>query len=133
MLLPCWRSIFRCSCSFVYACTSNQEPRSCRAPIVRRGPIAVKRAGLRHTCVVYDAHTGPDLAGFAGRVSDLGEGRWTITAAIDAAVPTPVLNAAPFDRFNSGGEAEFADRLLSAMRHEFGGHGERRAPEQGAP
>jgi 6-phosphogluconate dehydrogenase len=100
---------------------------------VRRGPIAVKRAGLRHTCVVYDAHTGPDLAGFAGRVSDLGEGRWTISAAIDEAVPAPVLSAALFDRFSSRGEAEFADRLLSAMRREFGGHVERRAPEQGAP
>jgi 6-phosphogluconate dehydrogenase len=72
--------------------------------------------------------TSPDLAQYAGRVSDSGEGRWTITAAIDEAVPAPVLSAALFDRFSSRGEAEFADRLLSAMRREFGGHVERRAP-----
>jgi 6-phosphogluconate dehydrogenase len=77
--------------------------------------------------------TSPDLADFTGRVSDSGEGRWTISAAIDEAVPAPVLSAALFDRFSSRGEAEFADRLLSAMRREFGGHVERRAPAQGAP
>lgn len=64
----------------------------------------------------------PDLARFSGRVSDSGEGRWTLTAAIDEAVPTPVLSAALYERFTSRGEAEFADRLLSAMRYEFGGH-----------
>src|SRR6266699_3846259 len=67
----------------------------------------------------------PDLAGFAGRVSDSGEGRWTIKAAIDEAVPAHVLSAALYDRFSSRGEAEFADRLLSAMRYEFGGHVEK--------
>ena len=62
------------------------------------------------------------LAGFAGRVSDLGEGRWTIKAAIDEGVPAHVLLAALYDRFASRGEAEFANKLLSAMRYEFGGH-----------
>ncbi len=69
----------------------------------------------------------PALAGFAGRVSDSGEGRWTIKAAIDEAVPAHVLTAALFERFSSRGEAEFADRLLSAMRYEFGGHVEKSA------
>jgi 6-phosphogluconate dehydrogenase len=64
----------------------------------------------------------PALAGFAGRVSDSGEGRWTIKAAIDEAVPAHVLTAALYERFSSRGEAAFADKLLSAMRYEFGGH-----------
>jgi len=64
----------------------------------------------------------PALAEFAGRVSDSGEGRWTIKAAIDEAVPVPVLATALFERFSSRGEADFADKLLSAMRFEFGGH-----------
>ena len=69
----------------------------------------------------------PELAGFAGRVSDSGEGRWTIKAAIDEAVPAHVLSAALYDRFSSRGEAEFANKLLSAMRYEFGGHIEKPA------
>jgi 6-phosphogluconate dehydrogenase len=69
----------------------------------------------------------PALAGFAGRVSDSGEGRWTIKAAIDEAVPSHVLTAALYERFSSRGEAEFADKLLSAMRYEFGGHIEKPA------
>jgi 6-phosphogluconate dehydrogenase len=69
----------------------------------------------------------PALAGFAGRVSDSGEGRWTIKAAIDEAVPAHVLTAALYERFSSRGEGEFADRLLSAMRYEFGGHVEKPA------
>ena len=64
----------------------------------------------------------PDLAQFSGRVSDSGEGRWTVKAAIDEAVPIPVLSAALYQRFSSRGEAEYADRLLSAMRFGFGGH-----------
>ena len=64
----------------------------------------------------------PQLAEFGGRVSDSGEGRWTITAAIDEAVPVHVLSSALFERFSSRGEADFADKLLSAMRFEFGGH-----------
>jgi 6-phosphogluconate dehydrogenase len=67
----------------------------------------------------------PDLEDFSGRVSDSGEGRWTAIAAIDEAVPTPVLSSALFERFSSRGEADFADKLLSAMRFEFGGHHEK--------
>jgi 6-phosphogluconate dehydrogenase len=68
----------------------------------------------------------PDLANFAGRVSDSGEGRWTIAAAIDESVPVPVLASALFERFSSRGEAEFANKVLSAMRYGFGGHLEKR-------
>ena len=64
----------------------------------------------------------PTLANFAGKVSDSGEGRWTIKAAIDEAVPVPVLSSALYERFSSRGEATFGDKLLSAMRYEFGGH-----------
>jgi 6-phosphogluconate dehydrogenase len=64
----------------------------------------------------------PDLSQFAGRVSDSGEGRWTIKAAIDEAVPVPVLTSALYERFDSRGEADFANKLLSAMRYQFGGH-----------
>jgi 6-phosphogluconate dehydrogenase len=63
-----------------------------------------------------------NLDKFSGRVSDSGEGRWTIKAAIDEAVPAHVLTAALYERFSSRGEADFADKLLSAMRYEFGGH-----------
>jgi 6-phosphogluconate dehydrogenase len=69
----------------------------------------------------------PTLARFAGRVSDSGEGRWTIKAAIDESVPVPVLSAALYQRFASRGEAEFQNKLLSAMRHAFGGHLEKSA------
>jgi 6-phosphogluconate dehydrogenase len=64
----------------------------------------------------------PALENYAGRVSDSGEGRWTITAAIDESVPAPILSAALYARFNSRGESDFADKVLSAMRHGFGGH-----------
>jgi 6-phosphogluconate dehydrogenase len=67
----------------------------------------------------------PELTNFAGRVSDSGEGRWTIKAAIDEGVPAPVLTASLYERFSSRGEALFADKLLSAMRYEFGGHVEK--------
>ena len=69
----------------------------------------------------------PDLATFTGRVSDSGEGRWTNMAAIEEGVPTPVLSTALFQRFTSRGEEDFADKLLSAMRFEFGGHLEKKA------
>ncbi|MBV8574681.1 MAG: decarboxylating 6-phosphogluconate dehydrogenase [Acetobacteraceae bacterium] len=69
----------------------------------------------------------PALSGFAGRVSDSGEGRWTIKAAIDEGVPAHVLSSALYERFSSRGEADFADKLLSAMRYEFGGHLEKPA------
>jgi 6-phosphogluconate dehydrogenase len=69
----------------------------------------------------------PGLAKFSGRVSDSGEGRWTITAAIDESTPVPVLSAALYQRFTSRGEDDFADKVLSAMRFQFGGHVERAA------
>jgi 6-phosphogluconate dehydrogenase len=75
----------------------------------------------------------PDLGKFAGRVSDSGEGRWTVMAAIDESVPAPVLSAALYERFSSRGEADFANKLLSAMRYEFGGHLEKPVePTKGA-
>ena len=71
----------------------------------------------------------PTLSQFDGRVSDSGEGRWTIKAAIDEGVPVPVLTTALYERFSSRGAAEFQDKLLSAMRYEFGGHHEKPAPK----
>ena len=68
----------------------------------------------------------PDLAGFEGRVSDSGEGRWTILASVDTGAPAPVLATALYERFISRGEADFADKILSAMRKEFGGHDEKK-------
>ena len=71
--------------------------------------------------------TDPALASYAGRVSDSGEGRWTIEAAIDEGVPAPVLSAALYERFSSRGDGDFANKVLSAMRHGFGGHVEKAA------
>jgi 6-phosphogluconate dehydrogenase len=71
-------------------------------------------------------HESPKLEGFSGRVSDSGEGRWTIDAAIEEGVPVPVLSSALFQRFSSRGEADFANKVLSAMRLQFGGHAERK-------
>jgi 6-phosphogluconate dehydrogenase len=73
----------------------------------------------------------PDLAKFAGRVSDSGEGRWTIKAAIDESVPAPVLSAALYERFSSRGEDDFAEKVLSALRFQFGGHKEKTADSKG--
>ncbi len=70
----------------------------------------------------------PKLSNFQGRVSDSGEGRWTIMAAIDEGIPAHVLSSALYERFSSRGEADFADKCLSAMRYEFGGHVEKKAP-----
>jgi 6-phosphogluconate dehydrogenase len=72
----------------------------------------------------------PDLAKFAGHVSDSGEGRWTIRAAIDEAVPVPVLSAALYERFSSRGADDFADKMLSALRYQFGGHLEKTGEEK---
>jgi 6-phosphogluconate dehydrogenase len=69
----------------------------------------------------------PELEEFSGRVSDSGEGRWTVKAAIDEAIPAPVLTAALYERFSSRGEADFQNRLLSAMRFQFGGHLEKKS------
>jgi len=89
------------------------------AEVWRRGSvIASWLLDLTANALVAD----PALSKFAGRVSDSGEGRWTIKAAIDEAVPVHVLTAALYERFSSRGEADFADKLLSAMRYEFGGH-----------
>ncbi len=89
------------------------------AEVWRRGSvIASWLLDLTAISLVQD----PNLSNFAGRVSDSGEGRWTIKAAIDEAVPVPVLTCALYERFSSRGEADFANRLLSAMRYEFGGH-----------
>jgi 6-phosphogluconate dehydrogenase len=94
------------------------------AEVWRRGSvIASWLLDLTANALVAD----PTLAKFAGRVSDSGEGRWTIKAAIDEAVPAHVLTAALYERFSSRGEADFADKLLSAMRYEFGGHLEKSA------
>ena len=68
----------------------------------------------------------PQLEGFSGRVSDSGEGRWTVNAAVEEGVPVPVLSAALFQRFSSRGEADFANKILSAMRFQFGGHHEKK-------
>jgi 6-phosphogluconate dehydrogenase len=92
------------------------------AEVWRRGSvIASWLLDLSASALIKD----PKLEGFQGRVSDSGEGRWTIKAAIDEAVPTPVLTAALYERFSSRGEADFADKLLSALRYEFGGHVEK--------
>jgi 6-phosphogluconate dehydrogenase len=94
------------------------------AEVWRRGSvIASWLLDLTATALVKDAN----LASFAGRVSDSGEGRWTVKAAIDEAVPVPVLSTALYQRFSSRGESDFQDKLLSAMRFEFGGHHEKAA------
>jgi 6-phosphogluconate dehydrogenase len=92
------------------------------AEVWRRGSvIASWLLDLTAASLVKD----PGLSGFSGRVSDSGEGRWTIKAAIDEAVPAPVLTTALYERFSSRGEADFANKLLSAMRFQFGGHVEK--------
>jgi 6-phosphogluconate dehydrogenase len=93
------------------------------AEVWRRGSvIASWLLDLSATALLQD----PALKNFAGRVSDSGEGRWTIKAAIDEGVPAHVLSSALYERFSSRGEADFADKLLSAMRYEFGGHLEKK-------
>ncbi len=95
------------------------------AEVWRRGSvIASWLLDLTAQALVAD----PGLETFAGRVSDSGEGRWTIAAAIDEGVPAQVLSAALYERFSSRGQADFADRLLSAMRYQFGGHVEKTSP-----
>jgi 6-phosphogluconate dehydrogenase len=94
------------------------------AEVWRRGSVIASwlldltAAALQHS---------PELKEFAGRVSDSGEGRWTLKAAIDESVPAPILSTAVSERFASRGEADFANRLLSAMRYQFGGHEEKHA------
>jgi 6-phosphogluconate dehydrogenase len=94
------------------------------AEVWRRGSvIASWLLDLTASALLKD----PQLKEFGGRVSDSGEGRWTIKAAIDEAVPAPVLTSALYERFSSRGEAEFQNKLLSAMRFQFGGHLEKSA------
>ncbi len=91
------------------------------AEVWRRGSVV---ASWLLDLTAHALSESPDLADFEGRVSDSGEGRWTVLAAVDAGVPVPVLSTALYSRFESRGEADYADRLLSAMRKEFGGHDE---------
>jgi 6-phosphogluconate dehydrogenase len=94
------------------------------AEVWRRGSvIASWLLDLTAAALVKDSA----LSAFTGQVSDSGEGRWTIKAAIDEAVPVPVLSAALYQRFSSRGESDFQDKLLSAMRYQFGGHLEKSA------
>ena len=97
------------------------------AELWRRGSvIASWLLDLSATALLQD----PALNNFAGRVSDSGEGRWTIKAAIDEGVPAHVLSSALYERFSSRGESDFADKLLSAMRYQFGGHAEKPAAKR---
>jgi 6-phosphogluconate dehydrogenase len=97
------------------------------AEVWRRGSvIASWLLDLTATSLILD----PALSKFSGRVSDSGEGRWTIKAAIDEGVPAHVLSSALYERFSSRGEADFADKLLSAMRYQFGGHIEKAATKR---
>ena len=94
------------------------------AEVWRRGSVVASwLLDLTAAALVEDA----DLKQFAGRVSDSGEGRWTIKAAIDEGVPVPVLSASLYQRFTSRGESDYQDKLLSAMRFQFGGHHEKPA------
>jgi len=92
----------------------------------RRGSVIASWL-LDLTAIAFAEH--PNLESYSGRVSDSGEGRWTINAAVEEGVPVPVLSAALFQRFSSRGEAEFANKVLSAMRFQFGGHVERAAKQ----
>jgi 6-phosphogluconate dehydrogenase len=99
------------------------------AEVWRRGSVVASwLLDLTAAALVED----PALSKFAGRVSDSGEGRWTISAAIDEGVPAPVLSSALYQRFSSRGEADYADKLLSAMRYQFGGHLEKSGEKQAA-
>src|SRR5260370_31969210 len=99
------------------------------AEVWRRGSVVASwLLDLTAAALVQD----PALSKFAGRVSDSGEGRWTINAAIDEGVPAPVLSSALYQRFSSRGEADYADKLLSAMRYQFGGHLEKSGEERAA-
>jgi len=94
------------------------------AEVWRRGSV------IRSWLLDLTAHAlleDPGLESFEGRVSDSGEGRWTMAAAIDEGVPAPVLSIALSERFSSRGNRRFADKILSAMRHEFGGHAEKKS------
>ena len=89
--------------------------------------LALRRASCDFVIPAIALLDSPDLAKFAGRVSDSGAGRWTITAAIDESVPAPVLSAALYERFSSRGEDGFAEKVLCTLRYGFGGHEENAA------
>ena len=92
------------------------------AEVWRRGSVV----GSWLVDLIADALAkSPELSEFSGRVSDSGEGRWTVLAAIDESVPAPVITASLYSRFESRGEGTFAAKILSAMRSEFGGHAEK--------
>ena len=95
------------------------------AEVWRRGSVV---ASWLLDLTAHALSQGPNLDAYSGSVSDSGEGRWTVLAAIDESVPVPVLSSALYERFTSRGEATFANQLLSAMRQEFGGHVEQKAP-----
>jgi 6-phosphogluconate dehydrogenase len=116
--------------------TPLRHPEFYRYEFDLAGIAEVWRRGSVITSWLLDLTAGalagdPQLGAYDGRVSDSGEGRWTLAAAIDEAVPVHVLAAALFERFDSRGESAFADRVLSAMRHAFGGHVEK--PAEGTP
>ena len=92
------------------------------AEVWRRGSVV---ASWLLDLTAHALSASPDLSDFEGHVSDSGEGRWTVLAAVDEGVPIPVLSTALYSRFESRGEADYADRILSAMRKEFGGHAEK--------
>jgi len=98
------------------------------AEVWRRGSVI---ASWLLDLVATSLLDSPDLAKFAGHVSDSGERRWTLMAAIDESVPAPVLMAALFERLSSRGEGDFADKLVSALRYQFGGHEEKAAVKKG--
>jgi 6-phosphogluconate dehydrogenase len=100
------------------------------AEVWRRGSVV---ASWLLDLTAHALSENPQLSEFDGRVSDSGEGRWTVLAAVDVGAPADVLSTALFNRFASRGEAEFANRLLSAMRSEFGGHAEKPAGEASIP
>jgi 6-phosphogluconate dehydrogenase len=111
--------------------TPLQNPEYYQYDIDVRDVAEVWRRGSVISSWLLDLTAGaliedPNLTRFAGHVSDSGEGRWTVTAAIDESVPAPVISAALYARFSSRGEDDYADKLLSAMREAFGGHGEKR-------
>jgi 6-phosphogluconate dehydrogenase len=89
------------------------------AEVWRRGSVV---ASWLLDLTAHALSRNPELTGFSGHVSDSGEGRWTVLAAVDEGVPTPVLSSALYERFSSRGEDTYANQLLSAMRQEFGGH-----------
>ncbi|HSO96935.1 MAG TPA: decarboxylating 6-phosphogluconate dehydrogenase [Acidimicrobiia bacterium] len=95
------------------------------AEVWRRGSVI---ASWLLDLTAHALSASPELADFEGHVSDSGEGRWTVLAAVDEGVPAPVLSTALFDRFTSRGAADYANKLLSAMRSEFGGHAEKKDP-----